>query len=112
MKTVRDQDRDVYLQDTAKPDAGPIGPAILTLGALATAGLWVTDTINWIRAVATDPMSRPYEACIVFVMGCLAAYCAWRTLRMAYLMSCALCFLTYDRGRKILSYFDRQRRHR
>lgn len=103
-------DLNIYVYRAEKqPGAGPIGPAILFVGALATAGLWVNTLFKWIRAVASDPVSRPYEAFVVAVMGCIAAYYAWRTVRMAYLMTCALCFLTYDGAREILNYFDRRR---
>lgn len=103
-------DQNIYVYGTEKqPEAGPIGPPILFVGALATAGLWVNELFNWIEAVAADPISRPYEALIVAGIGCLAAYYAWRTVRMAYLMTCSLCFLTYDSGCKILNYFDRTR---
>lgn len=40
-------------------------------------------------------------------MGCVAAYYAWRTIRMAYLMIYALCFLTFDSFRKIRNHFTR-----
>ncbi|TDQ18183.1 hypothetical protein [Phyllobacterium brassicacearum] len=103
-------DQNLYVYGAEKqPEAGPIGPAILIVGALATAGLWVNELFKWILAVAADPVSRPYEAVVVAVMGWIAAYYAWRTVRMAYLMTCALCFLTYDSARKIFNYFDPRR---
>lgn len=103
------RDRDVYYFDWVKPEgAGPVGPAILLLGALATAGLWVSALVQWVRAVASDPISRPHETVIIALMGCIAAYYAWRTVRMAYLMTCALCCLTYDSGQKTLLYLRRK----
>jgi len=111
---IEKQIRDVYYFDPVMPygpqGAGPVGPAILLLGALATAGLWVNALVQWVVAVTSDPITRPYETVIIAVMGCIAAYFAWRTVRMAYLMTCALCFLTYDSGRKILHYLQRKLR--
>ncbi|PSH56511.1 hypothetical protein [Phyllobacterium sophorae] len=103
-------DQNIYVYGTEKqPEAGPIGPAILFVGALATAGLWVNELFKWIQAVAADPISRPYEALIVAGMGCIGAYYAWRTVRMAYLMTCSLCFLTCDSARKIFNFAYRRR---
>lgn len=106
---IQDQIRQVYYLDRVKPEpAGPIGPAILILGAMATAGLWVNALVQWVQAVSSDPHSRPYEALILAVMASVAAYYAWRTVRMAYLMCCALCFLISDSGRNILHYLERK----
>ncbi|MGO4450442.1 hypothetical protein AB4Y96_16090 [Phyllobacterium sp. TAF24] len=106
---IQEQVRQVYYLDPVKPEgAGSIGPAILVLGALATAGLWVNALAQWVLTVSANPLSRPYETVIIVVMGCVAAYYAWRTVRMAYLMFCALCFLSYDSGRNILLYLQRK----
>ena len=112
MNSVHDQDRDVYLYDAAKrAQSDSIAPAILVLGALATAGLWINDLTNWIKAVAVDPLARPDEAAIAALLCGIAAYYAWRTVRMAYLMASALCFLTYDSVKKIIHRFNQPRRH-
>jgi predicted metal-binding membrane protein len=108
-------DQPTYVYDTIKPSSNQaedsIGPAILLLGGLATAGVWFNALVKWVQVVAADPVSRPYEAVLVGIMACVAAYYAWRTVRMACLMTCALCFLTYDSARKIRNYFHRKGKH-
>lgn len=104
-----------YVYETPKYEASKaensIGPAILIIGALATAGLWIDALMKWLFAVAANPFSRPYEAAVALIICCVAAYFGWRTVRMAYLMACSLCFLTYDSGRKLLHFLNQQRKH-
>ena len=108
-------DQPTYVYDTVRPSSnraeGFIGPAILLLGGLATAGVWFNALTKWVQAVAADPLSRPYEAVLVGIIACVAAYYAWHTLRTAYLMTRAFCFLTYDSARTILNYFHRKGKH-
>lgn len=103
----------IYFYETVKYKEGKaeaaIGPGIIFIGLLCLSGIWLNDFIRWVLAVSSNPFSRPYEAAIVSGLACIAAYFIWRFVRMAYLMASALCFLTYDSGRKILNYFGRKR---
>lgn len=103
----------IYVYEPVKYQEGkaePVtGPGIIVIGALGLSGIWLNDFIRWVLVVSSNPFSRAYEAAIIAGLVCIAAYFIWRFVRMAYLMACALCFLTYDSGRKILNYFGRKR---
>jgi hypothetical protein len=103
---IMDSNQPIYVYESSTPHRegkleGSIGPAILVLGGLATVGFWINDAIAWTCLVAAHPLANPYGAIVLAIVACVAAYYTWRTVRMAYLMTCALCFLTIDSYRKI-----------
>lgn len=103
-----DQPTYVYVTENRNADIGIPECAILFLGAAMLIFALLTKLSRWVLAVAADPISRPYEAIVLAVMFCIAAYIVWRCVRRMYFILRALWFFFYDRWLGIQFYLRRK----